>query len=60
LRFLAGSESARMLVDQLRDFPLGAHDDGPDALEMALRLAEDVWSGKNADDGLGDRLIHEP
>jgi predicted phage terminase large subunit-like protein len=28
----------RLLVGQLQDFPHGAHDDGPDALEMALRL----------------------
>ena len=27
------------LVDQLRYFPLGAHDDGPDALEMAVSAA---------------------
>jgi hypothetical protein len=26
-------------VQQLRDFPNGDHDDGPDALEMARRLA---------------------
>lgn len=58
LRFHAGSASTRLLVDQLRDFPAAAHDDGPDALEMALRLAEEIWHGKNADDGLGDRLIH--
>jgi predicted phage terminase large subunit-like protein len=57
LRFLARSASTRLLVDQLRDFPAGAHDDGPDALEMALRLAEDVWRGRNANDGLGNRLI---
>jgi predicted phage terminase large subunit-like protein len=56
LRFLAGSASTRLLVNQLRDFPAGAHDDGPDALEMALRLAEEVWHGRGADDGLGDRL----
>ena len=56
LRFLARSASTRLLVDQLRDFPAGAHDDGPDALEMALRLAEDLWQGRNHDDGLGDRL----
>jgi len=56
LKFLANSPSTRMLVDQLRDFPSGAHDDGPDALEMALRLAEDVWHGPSDDDGLGDRL----
>ncbi len=58
LRFLAGSASTRLLVDQLRDFPTGAHDDGPDALEMALRLADEVWLGRKTDDGLGDRLIH--
>lgn len=56
LRFLASSPSAKLLVDQLRDFPTGVHDDGPDALEMALRLAEDVWQGRDVDDGLGDRL----
>ena len=38
LRFKANSSGARLLVDQLRDFPSGRHDDGPDALEMALRL----------------------
>lgn len=26
---------------QLRDFPCGDHDDGPDALEMAIRLISD-------------------
>jgi predicted phage terminase large subunit-like protein len=56
LRFLRGSTSTQKLVEQLRDFPVGAHDDGPDALEMALRLAEDVWHGPSNDDGLGDRL----
>ena len=30
---------ARLLVEQLRDFPNGDHDDGPDALEMAIRAA---------------------
>ena len=57
LRFLTGSASTRLLVDQLRDFPAGAHDDGPDALEMAVRLAEDIWHGRQSDDGLGDRLV---
>jgi len=56
LRFMARSPSTQLLVDQLRDFPAGAHDDGPDALEMAIRLAEDEWHGRNSDDGLGDRL----
>ncbi len=39
IRFKGDSPGARLLVEQLRDFPHGDHDDGPDALEMALRLA---------------------
>lgn len=39
LKFRAGSPGARLLVEQLQEFPLGSHDDGPDALEMALRVA---------------------
>lgn len=57
LRFLLDCPSTEMLIDQLRDFPLGAHDDGPDALEMALRLVEEFQSGGPADDGLGNRLL---
>jgi predicted phage terminase large subunit-like protein len=58
LRFLRSSPATQLLVDQLRDFPAGAHDNGPDALEMALRLAEEVWHGRSIDDGLGDRLVN--
>jgi predicted phage terminase large subunit-like protein len=57
LKFLKSSPSTRLLVEQLRDFPVGAHDDGPDALEMALRLAEEVLHSGNTSDGLGDRLL---
>jgi predicted phage terminase large subunit-like protein len=56
MRFRAGDASTELLVNQLRDFPLGSHDDGPDALEMALRLAEDFQRGP-VDDGLGSRLV---
>ncbi len=56
LRFLSTSPSTQLLVDQLRDFPLGAYDDGPDALEMALRLAEQLYRGGGVDDGLGSRI----
>jgi len=38
LRFKADSPGCRLLVDQLMDFPLAEHDDGPDALEMCTRL----------------------
>lgn len=55
LRFKAGSAGTALLVEQLRSFPIGDHDDGPDALEMALRLAGE-WLAPPPDDGLGDRL----
>jgi predicted phage terminase large subunit-like protein len=54
-RFKRDSPSTKLLVDQLRQFPIGDHDDGPDALEMALRAAGQMLA-KSADDGLGDRL----
>jgi len=44
IRFKGDSPGARLLVEQLRDFPLADHDDGPDALEMAVRLANDMLS----------------
>ncbi|WP_146398365.1 phage terminase large subunit family protein [Pseudobythopirellula maris] len=46
LRFRRDSAGAKLLVEQLRDFPIASHDDGPDALEMALRLAEEVWRSR--------------
>ena len=42
LRFKADSPGCRLLVDQLMDFPLAEHDDGPDALEMCMRLPLEV------------------
>ncbi|VTS03333.1 terminase large subunit domain-containing protein [Tuwongella immobilis] len=36
----------RLLVRQLEEFPAADHDDGPDALEMARRLAIDLFNGK--------------
>jgi predicted phage terminase large subunit-like protein len=56
LRFFRPSPATHKLVEQLRDFPVGAHDDGPDALEMAIRLAGDMSAGSKFDDGLGDLL----
>lgn len=49
LRFRRGSEGAALLVQQLRDFPVGDFDDGPDALEMAARIAADVMEGEDED-----------
>jgi predicted phage terminase large subunit-like protein len=56
LRFKNNSPSTRLLVEQLQQFPVGDHDDGPDALEMALRLAAAQLAGPWPDDGLGHRL----
>lgn len=39
-RFKTNSKGTAMLVNQLKSFPGGLHDDGPDALEMALRLVK--------------------
>jgi predicted phage terminase large subunit-like protein len=56
LRFKSASHGTRLLVDQLREFPLAEHDDGPDALEMALRLADSLLVGRVHGDKLGSRL----
>lgn len=39
IRFRRGSAGTQLLVDQLRQFPNAEHDDGPDSLEGARRLA---------------------
>ncbi len=39
----------RLLVDQLREYSLEApYDDGPDALEMARRVALELWHGRQS------------
>jgi predicted phage terminase large subunit-like protein len=45
LRFKSRSPSTALLVQQLRDFPQAEHDDGPDSLEMASRLATELLQG---------------
>jgi len=47
----------RLLVSQLKEFPNGSHDDGPDGLEMAIRLGVEIQGGQVIDDGLGHDLI---
>jgi len=44
LRFVKDSPGTQILIEQLRDFPHGQHDDGPDSLEMALTLIEEHFS----------------
>lgn len=50
LRFRAGSPGAELLVQQLREFPEGQHDDGPDALEMAVRVMGQLLHGRFAEE----------
>jgi len=56
IRFKSQSPATRLLVEQLQQFPIGDHDDGPDALEMAIRIASELLARPAFDDGLGDRL----
>ena len=56
LRFKGDSPSTRLLVSQLREFPISDHDDGPDAAEMAIRLASELTRTPATEDGLGSRL----
>ena len=46
IRFRVGSPGVLLTIGQLRDFPdKDSHDDGPDALEMAIRTAAELLSG---------------
>jgi len=56
LRFRNGSPATRLVVEQLQQFPIADYDDGPDALEMALRMAGELTEKPAFDDGLGSRL----
>lgn len=42
IKFKRRSPGTTIMVNQLRDFPSGEHDDGPDALEMAVRAAVEM------------------
>lgn len=45
VRFVEGP-GTRLLVQQLREFPMGQFDDGPDGFEGVLRIATEVVNGK--------------
>lgn len=46
MRFKRGSKGTALLVHQLQQFPLASHDDGPDALEGARRVAINLLNGR--------------
>ena len=56
LRFKSRSPGTALLIQQMKDFPVGDHDDGPDALEMALRLSINLWNGRSSSAGPVARL----
>lgn len=51
MRFKRRSPGTQLLVQQMRDFPVGDHDDGPDALEMARRQAVELVNGRQRKSG---------
>ncbi len=63
-RFQKHCPMTAILIQQFLDFPEGDHDDGPDALEGALRLltmassgADNIVTEGHMSDGLGETLI---
>ncbi len=50
IRFNAKSLGAQLLVQQLRDFPIGEHDDGPDSCEQGIRMLLHLM-GESIDQG---------
>lgn len=46
---IVDNPGGRLLLQQLMEFPHGAHDDGPDALEMACRLILENAGGSHDD-----------
>ena len=55
IRLKSNCPSTQILYHQLQEFPIADHDDGPDALEMAMRLACELLAPVRSD-GLGNRL----
>ncbi len=56
IRFKANSPGARLLVQQLRDFPVGDHDDGPDGLKMLVQMLEYLAFGPREGSGQPELL----
>lgn len=52
IRYHRQSPGAQLLRQQLMNTPNGDHDDGPDALEMAVRRAQELLGEEGSDDGV--------
>ncbi len=48
-RYIKFSVKHKTLLQQMKEYPMGKNDDGPDALEMALRLALSVKAGNQTE-----------
>lgn len=46
-RYVKFNPRHKTLLEQMKHYPMSAHDDGPDALEGAVKLAENCNSGSN-------------
>lgn len=55
LRFRQQSQGAALLVQQLRDFPVGEYLDGPDALQMAMVMLDRLLGNLHA--GVQPRVL---
>ena len=43
------SRKHKTLLKQMAEYPMGKNDDGPDGLQMAVKLAMDIKAGRKAD-----------
>lgn len=57
IRFKSRSPGTSLLVEQLRQFPTGTHDDGPDCLEGCKRLAVEIHNGRQQRTNQVKRLV---
>lgn len=46
-KYIKFSDKHKALLQQMREYPMGKHDDAPDTLEMVVRLALKVGEGRN-------------
>lgn len=58
IRFKRTSPGALVCLQQLKDFPNGDHDDGPDALEMAIRSGYEFINGQQDEETNGIKVIY--
>ena len=57
LRFRNNSASVKLLVEQMKMFPVGDHDDGPDALEMSMRTLDELHSPTTFHESVNCRMV---